>query len=275
MGRSWLKLMLGMLCVGLVALVVAGCGDDDDDGGGGGGGGGGSATEAAKKEVTDITVTLPFQDSIVWSGYEISRGSDGDMEVVAGLKPETQAVEGNSQTIQQLISGKVDWAVTGASNVDGSIGYKQRRHEIVSQRDFVGWTGSVAWNWVPTGRTRMRLYLGRDIGGVDDLVTTYARTYTVSLNPSYQLTSKMSLNGTVQHQDLRFFGNTGFVDTTTTSGTLADRHDRINIVGLGLGYGVTRVFSMGLNYTWSHRNSNVTLGNYDDNVISLNGSLTF
>ena len=121
----------------------------------------------------------------------------------------------------------------------------------------------------------MRLYLGRDIGGVDDLVTTYARTYTVSLNPSYQLTSKMSLNGTVQHQDLRFFGNTGFVDTTTTSGTLADRHDRINIVGLGLGYGVTRVFSMGLNYTWSHRNSNVTLGNYDDNVISLNGSLTF
>jgi ABC-type amino acid transport substrate-binding protein len=115
MSRPWLKLMLGLLCVGLVALVVAGCGDDDDEAGGGGGGG--DATEAAKKELTDITVTLPFQDSIVWSGYEISRGSDGDMEVVAGLKPETQAVEGNSQTIQQLISGKVDWAVTGASEI--------------------------------------------------------------------------------------------------------------------------------------------------------------
>ena len=57
----------------------------------------------------------------------------------------------------------------------------------------------------------MRLYVGRDIGGVDDLVTTYARTYTVSLNPSYQLTSKVSLNGTVQHQDLRFLGDFGGV----------------------------------------------------------------
>jgi hypothetical protein len=116
MGRSWLKLMLGLLCVGLVALVVAGCGDDDDDGGGGGGGGGGE-TEAAQKEVKDITVTLPFQDSIIWSGYEISRGPDGPMEVDAGLRPETQAVEGNSQTIQQLISGKVQWAVTGAPEI--------------------------------------------------------------------------------------------------------------------------------------------------------------
>jgi hypothetical protein len=116
MDRSWLKLMLGMLCVGLVALVVAGCGDDDDDGGGGGGGGGGE-TEAAQKEISDITVTLPFQDSIIWSGYEISKGSDGPFEIDARLRPETQAVEGNSQTIQQLVSGKVDFAVTGAPEI--------------------------------------------------------------------------------------------------------------------------------------------------------------
>src|SRR5687768_5974843 len=113
MSRSRLKLMLGLLCIGLVALVVAGCGDDDDDGGGGGGGG----DTAAAKEVKGITVTLPFQDSIIWSGYEISKGSDGPFEIDAGLRPETQAVEGNSQTIQQLVSGKVDFAVTGAPEI--------------------------------------------------------------------------------------------------------------------------------------------------------------
>jgi NitT/TauT family transport system substrate-binding protein len=116
MGRSWLKLMLGMLCVGLVAFVVAGCGDDDDDDDGGGGGGE-TAAETAPKEVKDFTITFPFQDSIIWSGYEIAKGSDGPMEVDAGLRPETQAVEGNSQTIQQLIAGKVDYAVTGSSEI--------------------------------------------------------------------------------------------------------------------------------------------------------------
>ena len=113
-GRSWLKLMVGVLCIGLVALA-AGCGDDDDDDGGGGGGGG--ETEAAAQETQDITVTLPFQDSIIWSGYEISKGEDGPFAVDAGLVPETQAVEGNSQTIQQLISGQVDFAVTGAPEI--------------------------------------------------------------------------------------------------------------------------------------------------------------
>jgi NitT/TauT family transport system substrate-binding protein len=116
MGRSWLKLMLGMLCVGLVAFVVAGCGDDDDDDDGGGGGGE-TAAETAPKEVKDFTITFPFQDSIIWCGYEIAKGSDGPMEVDAGLRPETQAVEGNSQTIQQLIAGKVDYAVTGSSEI--------------------------------------------------------------------------------------------------------------------------------------------------------------
>jgi NitT/TauT family transport system substrate-binding protein len=117
MSRSWLKLMLGMLCIGLVALVVAGCGGDDDESSGGGGDNGGGASEAAAKEVKDFTITFPFQDSIIWSGYEIARGSDGPMEVDAGLRPETQAVEGNSQTIQQLVSGKVDYAVTGAPEI--------------------------------------------------------------------------------------------------------------------------------------------------------------
>ena len=113
---SWLKLMFGVLCIALVALVVAGCGDDDDDDGGGGGGGGGEQTQAAQ-ETEDITVTLPFQDSIIWSGYEISKGEDGPFQVDAGLVPETQAVEGNSASIQQLISGQVDWAVTGAPEI--------------------------------------------------------------------------------------------------------------------------------------------------------------
>jgi exopolysaccharide biosynthesis operon protein EpsL len=168
-----------------------------------------------------------------------------------------------------------NWAITGASLIGGSVGYKQRRHEEVEQRDFDGWTGSVTWTWVPTGRTRLSLAVIRDIGGVDDLVVTYARTYTISFNPSYQLTSKISLNGTALYQDLRFFGNTGLPGTTTPSGTLADRHDKIGTLGLGAGYQVTRVFSLGLSYTWSHRNSNVALGNYDDNLISLSGQLTF
>jgi exopolysaccharide biosynthesis operon protein EpsL len=198
-----------------------------------------------------------------------------------GLQVENSSVEFpnqqgsfNNDYRDVRVSTFYNWQLTGASRIDGSFGYKQRRHDAVAQRDFRGWTGSVGWNWVPTGRTSFRFAFSRDVGSVDDLIITYARTYTLSASPSYQLTSKISLNGTAQYQDLRFFGNTGFVASTTT-GTLADRHDKTASLGIGASYLVTRIFSLGLNYRWERRSSNVALGSYGDNVISLSGNVTF
>lgn len=113
--------------------------------------------------------------------------------------------------------------------------------------------------------------LARDVGGVEDLAVTYARTYTFLVRPTYQLTSKVSLNGTLQHQDLRFLGNTDFGIQTVTS----DRHDRIDLVGVGARYQATRLLSFNLGYTWSHRNSNVQFGDFNDQTIALTGQISF
>ena len=112
----------------------------------------------------DFTITFPFQDSIIWSGYEIAQGSDGPMEVDAGLRPETQAVEGNSQSIQQLIAGKVDYAITGApeifvANARGTEG------DTASRRTTT--TSSPWWPRTTPGRRRSRTSRGKSIGVTD------------------------------------------------------------------------------------------------------------
>jgi NitT/TauT family transport system substrate-binding protein len=112
--RAWLKLVFAIVCLGAAALVVVGCGGDDDEGDSGGETAATTDTGGAPEE---FVLTFPFQDSIIWNGYEIGRGSDGTFETMAGLAPETQAVEGNSQSIQQLISGKVDYAIVGAPEI--------------------------------------------------------------------------------------------------------------------------------------------------------------
>ncbi len=103
------KALVGLGLVGALAMIAAGCGGDDDDDGG--------DVPEATGELTPITVTLPFQDSIVWVGYEVSRGADGPFEVNYGLETETEATEGNSFTTQQLIAGNVDFAVSGTPEV--------------------------------------------------------------------------------------------------------------------------------------------------------------
>jgi hypothetical protein len=164
-----------------------------------------------------------------------------------------------------------DWTFSGASKIDGSIGYKERHHENLPQRDFSGWTGSVGWTWTPTAKTAVRIIAARDVGGVEDIAVTYARTYTFAVRPTYQLTSKIGLNGQAQYQDLSFFGNTGFGIASLTE----DRHDKLGALGAGLTYQATRSLLFGLNYTWSHRTSNVQFGDFLDNLISLTGQVTF
>jgi exopolysaccharide biosynthesis operon protein EpsL len=164
-----------------------------------------------------------------------------------------------------------DWTFSGASKIDGSIGYKERQHENLPQRDFSGWTGSAGWTWTPTAKAVVRIIVARDVGGVEDIAVTYARTYTFTVRPTYQLTSKIGLNGQAQYQDLSFFGNTGFGVSSVT----ADRHDKIATLGAGLAYQATRALLFGLNYYWSSRTSNMQFGDFKDNVISLTGQVTF
>ena len=124
-GRGKRKLFIALGLIAAIGLIAAGCGGDDDDDTTTDAG---DTTEPAADDtggeipkfdgtVEDITVTLPFQDSIVWVGYEISKGPDGLFEQYYGLAPQTEATEGNSFVVQQLIAGNVDYAITGSVEV--------------------------------------------------------------------------------------------------------------------------------------------------------------
>ena len=53
------RLLLPVLVVGLMAFVVAGCGDDDDDSGGGGGG----QAQTSEKKVANFAIVTPEKGS--------------------------------------------------------------------------------------------------------------------------------------------------------------------------------------------------------------------
>jgi NitT/TauT family transport system substrate-binding protein len=93
--------LFAIACLAVVALIAVGCGDDDDDDGGDSG------------SPTSVDVTFPFQDSIVWAGYEVARDPGGIYETDYNLTPETVATEGGSFVIQQLIAGQIDFGITG------------------------------------------------------------------------------------------------------------------------------------------------------------------
>ena len=96
------RFVFAIACVGALALIAAGCGDDDDGDSGGDGG-----------PPKAVDVTFPFQDSIVWAGFEVARDPGGIYESDYNLKPKLIATEGGSFVVQQLIAGQIDYGITG------------------------------------------------------------------------------------------------------------------------------------------------------------------
>lgn len=94
-----------------VLMTTAACGGDDSSSGGGD---------------ADVEMLLPFPDSIIFAGYELARGQYYDE---MGLNPTTQAVSGNSYTIQQLAAGQVPYALSGAPEL---IVAASKGHDLVS-----------------------------------------------------------------------------------------------------------------------------------------------
>ena len=119
------KYAVAVLLVALLALVGAGCGGDDD---------GGETTAAASEdtevaapeETEKVELMLPFQDSIAWTGYEIARE---EFYPPMGMELSTLNADGDSYVSQQLIAGKVDYAVGGAAE---TIVANAQGHELIS-----------------------------------------------------------------------------------------------------------------------------------------------
>lgn len=120
------KWAVAVLLVALLALVGAGCGGDDGNGETTTAAAGEETEVATPEETEEVELMLPFQDSIAWTGYEIARQ---EFYPPMGMDVSTLNADGDSYVSQQLIAGKVDFAIGGAAE---TIVANAQGHELIS-----------------------------------------------------------------------------------------------------------------------------------------------
>lgn len=151
--------------------------------------------------------------------------------------------------------------LTGASRLTTRFSATRTDYELATTRDFKGWTGSLGWNWRPTGKLQFDLTASRDnsLGSVNQfaqLVNDYAGdtrvTNSLGLRTAYELTSKVGLNGGLTYSR-RTLDNT-FLDAGTTGFVLGSGKDNTKTVSLGVRYVPLRNVDLGCNFNWEDRN---------------------
>ncbi len=138
-----------------------------------------------------------------------------------------QQSDGNNYD-QNELKAKVDWLLTGKTQLQFLGGYVQRQHDANSVRDYSGLNARVIANWKPTGQVGVTLSCWREIGapdnltpGYDDSGTPTSSSYTlnhgISVGSTWDATSKLRLAGLLKHETRDFRDEAGRKDTFRTA----------------------------------------------------------
>jgi hypothetical protein len=141
-----------------------------------------------------------------------------------------------------------EWVATGASTVGTRLNFGKTDYERPNAEDFSGVTGSLYWQWRPTGRTAVTTTLSRDTGqesGFQSLVnggrtrltaTDFSRvTNIAAVSANYELTGKIVLTGALS------YARRSLVDSISgRSG-----NDNTTVTSLGANWSATRIITVG------------------------------
>lgn len=155
-----------------------------------------------------------------------------------------------------------NWIPTGASTISARLSFSKVDHSEAQRRDFSGATGSVRWQWKPTGKLTLNTSLSRDTGEEITFIDTanegvsasdsFTRATTfLRVTADYAVTAKIALNlgGSTARRSL--------VDTFSFGSINLPRegHDTTNTFNFGARWTPTRSLQLNCDVTRNHRNA--------------------
>ena len=233
-----------------------------------------SAPEFASREYVQTSASLgvlyrPSSALSLGAGVQ-SQVSDYDVPAFGQSQPDSSE--------RRDVYLNANWEATGASTLGGQVNIGKTDYDRPNADDFSGVTGSVFWNWRPTGRTTVVTTLSRETGqesGFQRLTTgdrtrltatDFSRvTNLLAVAATYELTGKVSLTGQVS------YANRKLVDSLT-NGT---GKDNTTIASLGARWLATRIITVGCNVGYETRSaSGVGAIEYNGSTVGCLGQVT-
>lgn len=178
------------------------------------------------------------------------------------------------------------WAVSGASTLTGRLSLTRQRYDLLSDRDFSGATGQLAWDWIATGKTRLSAQLSRDTGSETSFFTVALLgqqvrgtgdnsqlTTRLLTRLDHDMTGKISFNAAAQIAQRSLAVSSLLGGSGVVLNDEAGR-ERSASLSIGVRYAATRSVTLGCDLTHQRRTSDTVLSTtYRAESISCTGRL--
>lgn len=144
-----------------------------------------------------VEYVAPSENSITLmhreSKGDYGRAADAVFQLDSGFdQSETEAI--------------LDWRLSGKSAINAHFGYVDRQYDHFSSRDYDGFTGRLAYTWMPADKLRIITSISRNLYSFQQDINSYYVADTFSIGPVWQVTAKTSLRLRYDYSKNDYFG---------------------------------------------------------------------
>ena len=197
----------------------------------------------------------------------------GQLKYSAGDYPNREVVAGSpvDNSYRELEGSVVaHWLVSGKSTLDARVGYTDRRHDQVPERDFDGVTGRLAYGWLIGAKTLLDFSAWREIQSTEDISASYILAQGWGVGPAWAPTVKLVFQAKYIREDRDFRGDPGIA----LSGA-AERDDTFHGFAFAAGYAPRRYIRFSIAARVGERTSTIVGRDYEYDAVSATARLQF
>lgn len=170
---------------------------------------------------------------------------------------------------QGELKAKINWLVTGKTQLQFLGGLVQRKHDEFAARDYRGLNARLTANWQASAKLGVALAGWREIGALDDVTASYTLNQGVSVGANWELSDKLRLDGQLKHETSDYSGSAAIASA------LAERKDSVGRAALGLVYKPTAHLQLSARAYRDQRRSTLAGNSYPTSGLLLNSRYEF
>jgi exopolysaccharide biosynthesis operon protein EpsL len=168
---------------------------------------------------------------------------------------------------QTEIEARLSVPLTGKSSLSGMLVEQTREHEHFSQRDYDVTAGRLDYNWQATANLSLGAGLRREVAAYQDYFSSYYVADGFSLQPSWQISTKVVMRGSYDWQRRQFKGALIVVPP--------EREDSLLSARVGIDWVPVRWATLSAGYQHDTRSSNKANLDFKADMLNVNARLSF
>jgi exopolysaccharide biosynthesis operon protein EpsL len=169
-----------------------------------------------------------------------------------------------NESKQKTIVASAAWSPTTKTRVSTQLAQVNIEYQNKPQRDFQGF--SQRWNLDQSlsAKTSINLTAYQEVSPIDDVESTYVQSKGATINPTWNITSKVVFLGGLGYEERAYLGSAGFFATGNN-----DRSDESKTANLSLLYTPSDKSLIQLQYQGEKRTSSIDGQGYRFNTLNF------